>query len=134
MILGYLLFCLCLLVQLDVSVSFVSHHSTCRQYGGSQTLSLTPRGMNNQQSVFLPSACRRSTVLFDNQQDNESQTTTTEASSSTSPSTDSQQLNAEESKYPIDLPSPLLLATSMILAIASTGVYKMARSFHRILL
>lgn len=29
----------------------------------------------------------------------------------------------EEAKYPIDLPSPILLATSMVLAIASTGKF-----------
>jgi hypothetical protein len=38
------------------------------------------------------------------------------------PTTDSKQ-EEESSRYPINLPSPILLASSMILAIASTGKY-----------
>ena len=30
---------------------------------------------------------------------------------------------SDNKKYPLDLPSPLLLATSIVLAIASTGTY-----------
>ena len=31
--------------------------------------------------------------------------------------------SSNSNKYPLDLPSPLLLATSIVLAIASTGTY-----------
>ena len=45
-----------------------------------------------------------------------------------------QQLVEEEKPYPLDIPSPLLLASSMVLAIASTGKYieyvKQCNDFH----
>jgi hypothetical protein len=35
-----------------------------------------------------------------------------------------------EAKYPIDLPSPILLASSMVLAIVSTGKWRLSSCNH----
>ena len=69
------------------------------------------------QDASLP-FCRQRSILHSTQDDNE-ETTSALTEEPVAPPPQEE----PESKYPINLPSPILLASSVILAIAGTGMY-----------
>jgi len=114
----------------DESTAFTSH-GRHPQSSPTFVLPINPITVNKAGWTSSRHSCRRSSDLVpmmvnddDSAADEDDRDGAAATASSSPVSSSTQKLSEQSTSYPIDLPSPILLATSMILAIVSTGAFR----------